>query len=99
MTLEISGPADAQAVAAYQKALASSGLSAKIRENKKGGKAAQGDGGRRQIDGPGSVWQSGDDGCSTKPGQMPPALELMIYAPLPKKLATGDGPIGEGEGR
>ena len=32
VTLEITGPTDAQAIAAYQKALGSSGLSAKIRE-------------------------------------------------------------------
>ena len=38
VTLEISGPSDAPAAAAYQKALASSGLSAKIQENKRGGK-------------------------------------------------------------
>jgi hypothetical protein len=38
VSLEISGPSDAQAVAAYQKALASSGLQAKLHENKKGDK-------------------------------------------------------------
>jgi hypothetical protein len=85
VTLEITGPADAQAVAAYQKALASSGLSAKIRENKKGDKPL------KVMAVVGTTTDLGPFGKAvmtavpTKPGQMPPALEVMIYAPLTKE--------------
>ena len=85
VTLEIAGPADAQAVAAYQKALSSSGLSAKIHENKKGGD--------KPLKVMAAVDKTTDLGpfgkavmtaVPTKPGQMPPALEVMVYAPLTK---------------
>jgi hypothetical protein len=88
VTLEIAGPADAQAVAAYQKALASSGLSAKIRENKKGGD--------KPLKVMAAVDKATDLGpfgkavmtaVPTKPGQVPPALEVLIYAPLTKETS------------
>src|SRR3954470_2746970 len=41
VTLEIAGPTDAQAVAAFEKALASNGLQAKIQEGKEGKKGSK----------------------------------------------------------
>jgi hypothetical protein len=88
VSLEIAGPADAQAVAAYQKALTSSGLHAKIHENKKGGD--------KPLKVMAAVDKTTDLGpfgkavmtaVPTKPGQMPPALEMMIYAPLTKETS------------
>ena len=88
VTLEIAGPADAQAVAAYQKALSSSGLSAKIHENKKGGD--------KPLKVMAAVDKTTDLGpfgkavmtaVPTKPGQMPPALEVLVYAPLTKETS------------
>lgn len=85
VSLEISGPADAQAVAAYQKALASSGLQAKIHEN-----AKKSDKPLRVVAAVDKTTDLGPFGKAimtavpTKPGEMPPALEVMIYAPLTK---------------
>ena len=75
-------------MAAYQKALASSGLSAKIHENKKKDS--------KPLKVMAAVDKSTDLGpfgkavmtaVPTKPGQMPPALELMIFAPLTKETS------------
>jgi len=85
VTLEIAGPADAQAVAAYQKALASSGLSAKIRENKKGDKPLKVMAVVGKTTDLGPFGKAVMTAVPTKPGQMPPALEVMIYAPLTKE--------------
>jgi hypothetical protein len=85
VTLEIAGPTDAQAVAAYQKALASSGLSAKIRENKKGDKPLKVVAAVDKTTDLGPFGKAVMTAVPTKPGQMPPALEVMIYAPLTKE--------------
>ena len=85
VTLEISGPSDAQAAAAYQKALASSGLSAKIHESKKGGKPLKVMAAVDKTTDLGPIGKAVMTAVPTKPGQMPPALELMIYAPLTKE--------------
>ena len=85
VTLEINGPADAQAIAAYQKALASSGLSAKIRENKKGDKPLKVMAVVGKTTDLGPFGKAVMTAVPTKPGQMPPALEVMIYAPLTKE--------------
>jgi hypothetical protein len=85
VTLEITGPADAQAIAAYQKALASSGLSAKIRENKKGDKPLKVMAIVDKTMDLGPFGKAVMTAVPTKPGQMPPALEVMIYAPLTKE--------------
>jgi hypothetical protein len=85
VTLEIAGPSDSQAIAAYQKALASSGLTAKIHENKKGDKPLKV---MAQVDKTTDLGPFGKavmTAVPTKPGQMPPGLELMIYAPLTKE--------------
>jgi hypothetical protein len=85
VTLEIAGPVDAQAVAAYQMALASSGLSAKIRENKKGDKPLKVIAAVDKTTDLGPFGKAVMTAVPTKPGQMPPALEVMIYAPLTKE--------------
>lgn len=85
VTLEIAGPTDAQAVAAYQKALASSGLAAKIHENKKGGKALKVMAAVDKSTDLGPLGKAVMTAVPTKPGQLPPALELMIFAPLTKE--------------
>src|SRR5205823_769485 len=88
VTLEIAGPSDSQAVAAYQKALASSGLTAKIHENKKGDKPLKV---MAQVDKATDLGPFGKavmTAIPTKPGQMPPGLELMIYAPLTKENSS-----------
>ena len=87
VTLEIAGPADPEAVSAYQKAFAASGLTAKIHESKKGNKAL------RVV---ASVDKSTDlkpfgkaimTAVPTKPGQTAPALEVLIYATLTKETS------------
>src|SRR4051812_17859102 len=81
VSLEISGPSDAQAVAAYQKALTSSGLQAKLHENKK-----KGDKPLKVLAAVDKTTDLGPYGKAvmtavpTKPGQMPPGLEVIIYA-------------------
>jgi hypothetical protein len=82
--LEITGPSDAAAVAAYQKSLASSGLPAKIRENKKGGKALKVIAAVDKSTDLGPFGKAVMTAVPTKPGQMPPALEVMVFAPLTK---------------
>jgi hypothetical protein len=84
VSLEISGPADAQAVAAYQKALTSSGLQAKLHENKKGDKPLKVMAAVDKTTDLGPYGKAVMTAVPTKPGQMPPALEVMIYAPLTK---------------
>jgi hypothetical protein len=84
VSLEISGPADAQAVAAYQKALTSSGLQAKIHENKKGDKPLKVMAAVDKTTDLGPYGKAVMTAVPTKPGQTPPALEVMIYAPLTK---------------
>jgi hypothetical protein len=84
VSLEISGPADAQAVAAYQKALTSSGLQAKIHENKKGNKPLKVVAAVDKTTDLGPYGKAVMTAVPTKPGQTPPALEVIIYAPLTK---------------
>jgi hypothetical protein len=85
VTLEISGPSDAPAAAAYQKALASSGLSAKIHESKKGGKPLKVTAAVDKTTDLGPIGKAVMTAIPTKPGKMPPGLELLIYAPLTKE--------------
>jgi hypothetical protein len=88
VTLEIVGPIDSQAIGAYQKALASSGLSVKIHESKKGDKPLKV---MAQVDKTTDLGPFGKavmTAIPTKPGQMPPGLELMIYAPLTKENSS-----------
>jgi hypothetical protein len=87
VTLEIAGPSDAQAVSAYQKALASSGLRAKIHENKKGDKALKVVAAVDKTTDLGPFGKAVMTAVPTKPGQMPPALEVLIYAPLTKETS------------
>ena len=87
VSLEISGPSDAQAVAAYQQALTSSGLQAKIHENKKGDKPLKVVAAVDKTTDLGPYGKAVMTAVPTKPGQMPPALEVMIYAPLTKDNA------------
>jgi hypothetical protein len=87
VTLEIAGPADAQAVAAYQKALKSSGLSAKIHENKKGDKPLKVMAAVDKTMDLGPYGKAVMTAVPTKPGQLPPGLELLIYAPLTKETS------------
>jgi biopolymer transport protein ExbD len=87
ITLEITGPADAQAIAAYQKALGSSGLPAKIHEGKKGEKPLKVMAAVDTKTDLGPFGKAVMTAVPTKPGQMPPALELMIYAPLTKETS------------
>ena len=85
VTLEIAGPTDAQAVAAYQRAITLSGLEAKVYLNIKGDKAI------KVVAAVGKTTDLGPFGKAvmtavpTRPGQLPPALELLIYAPLTKE--------------
>jgi hypothetical protein len=85
VTLEISGPSDAPAAAAYQKALESSGLSAKVHESKKGGKPLKVLAAVDKTTDLGPIGKAVMTAVRTKPGQMPPGLELIIYAPLTKE--------------
>jgi hypothetical protein len=85
VTLEISGPSDAPAAAAYQKALASSGLAAKVHESKKGGKPLKVMAAVDKSTDLGPMGKAVMTAVRTKPGQMPPGLELIIYAPLTKE--------------
>jgi hypothetical protein len=87
VTLEITGPADAQAVASYQKALTSSGLSAKVHENKKGDKPLRVMAAVDKSTDLGPLGKAVMTAVPTKPGQMPPGLELVIYAPLTKETS------------
>ncbi len=87
VSLEITGPADPQAVTAYQKALASSGLTAKIRENKKGDKALKIVAAVDKSTDLGPYGKAVMTAVPTKPGQLPPALEVLIYAPLTKETS------------
>ena len=83
--LEIAGPTDAGAAAAFQKALASCGLQAKIQESKKGGKQLQVIAAVDRTMDLGLFGKAVMTALPTKPGQMPPGLELLIYAPLTKE--------------
>jgi hypothetical protein len=88
VTLEIVGPSDSQAVTAYQKALASSGLAVKIHESKKGDKPLKV---MAQVDKTADLGPFGKavmTAIPTKPGQMPPGLEVLIYAPLTKENSS-----------
>jgi len=84
VTLEITGPADARGVTAYQRALSSSGLSAKIHENKKGDKPLKVMAAVDKSTDLGPLGKAVMTALPTKPGKMPPGLELLIYAPLTK---------------
>jgi hypothetical protein len=86
--LEVAGPTDSAAAAAFQKALAANGLQAKLQENKKGGKplkvVAAVDSNTDL-----SPWGKAiSSALPTKKGQSPPALELVMYAPLTKENAS-----------
>ena len=86
--LEIAGPTDSAAASAFEKALAANGLQAKLQENKKGGKplkvVAAVDSNTDL-----SPWGKAiSSALPTKKGQSPPALELVMYAPLTKENAS-----------
>ncbi len=87
VTLEIAGPADAPAVAAYQSALTSSGLEAKVYEGKKGDQALKVMAAVGKTTDLGPLGRAVMTAVPTKPGQLPPALELLIYAPLTKETS------------
>jgi hypothetical protein len=87
VTLEIAGPSDAQAVTAYQKALSSSGLPVKIHENKKGDKPLKVMAAVDKSTDLGPLGKAVMTAVPTKPGQMPPGLELLIYTPLTKETS------------
>ena len=66
--------------AAYQKALASSGLSAKIRENKKGDKPLRVMAAVDKTTDLGPFGKAVMTAVPTKPGQMPPAQPYLLTA-------------------
>jgi len=85
LTLEIAGPTDSQAAAAFQKAFAANGLAAKVQESKKGGKPLKL---MAQIDKSSdlSPWSKAvASALPTKKDQLPPAVELVVFAPLTKE--------------
>ena len=82
--LEIAGPGDAQSAAAYQKALETSGLSARIHESKKGDKPLRVQAAVDKTTDLGPYGKAVMTAVPTKPGQMPPALELMVYGTMTK---------------
>jgi hypothetical protein len=88
VTLAIAGPADSQSTAAYQKALEASGLTAKVREGKKGDKGLHVMAAIDKSTDLGPYGKAVMAAVPTKPGQMPPALELMVYAPLTKETSA-----------
>jgi len=88
VTLEIAVPSVSQAAASYQKALASSGLSAKIHESKKGDKPLKVMAAVDKTTDLGPIGKAVMTAIPTKPGQMPPGLELMVYAPLTKENSS-----------
>jgi hypothetical protein len=82
--MEIAGPTDSAAAEAFQKALAANGLQAKLQANKKGGKPLRV---MAAVDSSTdlSPWSKAISGAlPAKKGQMAPALELVIYAPVTK---------------
>jgi hypothetical protein len=85
VTLEISGPSDAPAAAAYQKALESSGVSAKVHESKKGSKPLKVMAAVDKTTDLAPLGKAVMTAIPTKPGRMMPGLELMVYAPLTKE--------------
>ncbi len=88
VTLEIAGPTDSQAAAAFQKALETSGLQAKIHESKKGGKPLKVMAAVDKTADLGPWSKAVMTAVPTKPGQTPPALEVMVYAPLTKENSS-----------
>ena len=85
VTLEIAGPTDSQAAAAFHKAFAANGLSAKVQESKRAASRCKLMG---QIDKSTDlqpVEQGRRVGRADQEGQLPPAVELVIYAPLTKE--------------
>ena len=87
VTLEIAGPADPQAVAAYQKAFAAGGLTAKIHESKKGNKPLRVVAAVDKSTYLGPFGKAIMTAVPTKPGQTPPGLEVLIYATLTKETS------------
>jgi sarcosine oxidase gamma subunit len=87
VTLEIAGPGDAQSAAAYQKALESSGLAARIHESKKGDKPLRVMAAVDKTTDLGPYGKAVMTAVPTKPGQMPPALELMVYGTMTKETS------------
>jgi hypothetical protein len=84
VTLEIAGPGDAQSAAAYQKALESSGLSARIHESKKGDRPLRVMAAVDKTTDLGPYGKAVMTAVPTKPGQLPAGLELMVYGTLTK---------------
>jgi hypothetical protein len=84
VTLEIAGPGDAQSAAAYQKALESSGLSARIHESKKGDRPLRVIAAVDKTTDLGPYGKAVMTAVPTKPGQLPAGLELMVYGTLTK---------------
>lgn len=88
VTLEIAGATDSQAAAALQQAFAANGLTATVKENKKGGKPLRVEG---QIDTTTdlSAWSKAVASAAIiKRGQTAPAVEVVYYAPLTKENQT-----------
>src|SRR6476659_7156124 len=86
--MEIAGPTDSAAAEAFQKALAANGLQAKLQANKKGGKPLRV---MAAVDSSTdlSPWSKAiASAIPTKKGQSPPALELVIYAPVTKENSS-----------
>ena len=88
VTLEIAGATDSQAAAALQQAFAAQGLTAQVKENKKGGKPLRVE---AQIDTTTdlSPWSKAVASAAIiKRGQTTPAVELVYFAPLTKQNQT-----------
>src|SRR5262249_12597514 len=77
--LEIAGRSDAESAAAYQRGLETSGPSARIQETKKGDKPLRVMAAVDKTTDLGPYGKAVMTAVPTKPGQMPPALELMVY--------------------
>src|SRR5262245_3848129 len=80
--LEIAGPTDSAAAEAFQKALSANGLQARLQENKKGGKPLRV---MAAVDSSTdlSPWSKAvSSALPAKKGQMAPALELVLFAPI-----------------
>src|SRR5262245_4540887 len=71
VTLEIAGPGDAQSAAAYQKALETSGLSARVHESKKGDKPLRVMAAVDKTTDLGPYGKAVMTAVPTKPGQLP----------------------------
>jgi len=88
VTLEIAGATDAQAAATLRQAFAASGLQGNLRENKKGGKPLKVVAAIDKTTDLSPWAKAVNSSTPNKSGQVSPALELVVYAPLKKENAT-----------